>query len=79
MEELVREIEEPELKDSDQLRGEENLLRLSGDSVEDKDELWKVSEGILSLTEGTGLEESVRTGLIVSGETVRGAAALQCL
>ena len=79
MEELGREIEEPELKDIDELRGEENLLRLSGDSVEDKDELCTVSEGILSLTEGTGMGEGVRTGLIVRGETVRGATALQYL
>jgi len=79
MEELVREIEESELKDSDEFRVQESLLILSVDSVEDKDELWKVSEGILSLTEGTGLGEGVRTGLIVSGETVRGATALQCL
>ena len=39
MEELVREVEEPALKDSNELRGEEFLLRLSGDSVEERDEL----------------------------------------
>ena len=77
MEELVREVEEPELKDSDELRGEEVLLRLSGDSVEERDELWKVSEGILSLTESTGSGEGERTGLIVRGETAWGATALQ--
>jgi len=39
MEELVREVEKPELTDSDALRGEECLLRLSGDSAEEKEEL----------------------------------------
>jgi len=52
-------------------------LALSGDSVEERDELWKVSEGILSLTESTGSGEGERTGLIVRGETAWGATALQ--
>jgi len=33
------EVEKPELKDSNELRGEECLLRLSGDSVEEREEL----------------------------------------
>jgi len=78
VEESGREVKEPELKDSDELRGEEILVRLSGDSVEEREELWKVSEGILSLTESANLGEGGRTGLLVRDETAWGATALQC-
>jgi len=79
VEELEREVGEPELRDSDELRGEEVLLRLSGDSFEEREELWKISEGILLLTESTGSGEGERAGLINRGETAWGATALQCL